>query len=527
LNETVAQVIVKALYHWGIKNIYGVSGDAILPFMDALGRQNNIKFYSTAGEQGASFMACGEARITGRPGVCLSTEGPGALNLINGVTDAYHDGVPMLVITGQVKTGKIDTNAKQYFNQQQLFAPVTGFTTLLTRPESVIETLKITLEKAIGDNTPCHVSIPKDILLSPIHHYQIPPLNIPCPPALSSNVDKVINLMFTSRKPLIIAGKAAIPVKEKVYHLARHMGAAVIPGQGARGIFSGIDDFIVGGLGEAHIPPILHQADCILLVGASPYEHKFIPNTKVIQIDTRPQNLAHRLNPLSVTGDMALALDLIMEGLKKYKCSASWREEVKRHHQEFIEMINAEAGLPDKPISPRKVVSMLNEIIPEDAIITIDSGEFMHWFDRGFVPQKNTVIISEYWRCMGSGLPFGLGAQVAHSEKKVIILAGEGGFIMTMQEILTAARYVLPVVIIVFNNGRYLLEEHNMQKAGMVPFGINVHAPDFSAFAGACGVKGFKVEDPQKLRGILNQAMSHNSPVLVDVLIKDEKPAFI
>ena len=116
MSETVAQVMVKALHYWGIKNIYGVSGDAILPFMDALGRQDNIKFYSTATEQGAAFMACGEARITGNPGVCLATEGPGGLNLLNGVADAYRDGVPMLVITGQVKTGKMATTAKQYLD---------------------------------------------------------------------------------------------------------------------------------------------------------------------------------------------------------------------------------------------------------------------------------------------------------------------------------------------------------------------------------------------------------------------------
>jgi len=527
LSETVAQIMVKALHHWGINNIYGVSGNAILPLMDALGKQDIIKFYSTAAEQGASFMACGEARVTGRPGVCLATEGPGALNLLNGVADAYRDGVPLLIITGQVETGKIAMNAKQYFDQQQLFAPITGLTTLLTRPESVIETLKIALEKAIGDNTPCHVSIPKDIFSSPVNVYQIPPLNIPGTPTLSGNVNDVIDLLFNSCKPLIIAGRAVIPIKEKVYQLARQMGAAVIPGQGARGIFQGSDDFIVGGLGEAHIPPILNQADCILLIGASPYEHKFIPNSKVIQIDTRPQNIVRHFKPHAVTGDMVLALDLINEGLKDYPCNKNWQERVKEQHQEFVAMIKAEANLPDQPISPRTVVSILNETVPENAIITIDSGEFMHWFDRGFLPRNNTVIISEYWRCMGSGLPFGLGAQVACSEKKVVVLVGEGGFIMTMQEMLTAARYDLPVVVIIFNNSRYLLEEHRMQKAGMVPFGVEVYAPDFSVYAGACGVKGFKVEDPGEIRSVLSQAMSYNGPVLVDVLIKDDKPEFI
>lgn len=528
MGETVATLILKALSNWGVKSIYGVSGDAILPFMHALNHQNRIKFYSTAHEQGAAFMACGEARVTGRPGVCLATEGPGALNLVNGVADAYRDGVPMLVITGQVETAKLNTNAKQYFDQQQLFTPITGFTLLLTRPESVVEVFKVAVEKAIGDNTPCHVSIPKDIFLSPAQDCDIPELGCPYPPGISGNIEEALSVIGSCQKPVIIAGRAAISFKNKVFQLAGRIGAGIIPAQGARGIYPGAENILLGGLGEAHIPPILNQADCVLLIGASPYEHSFIPSkVKIVQIDTRPQNLAHKLRPVSLTGNMALILDKLLEGLSNAAPDILWQKEIIKCNDTNLDMIREEANISEKPVPPQKTVSVLNDIIPEDAIITIDSGAFMHWFDRGFISRGQQVIISDYWRCMGGGLPFGLGAQVAYPNKKVIVLTGEGGFTMTMQEIVTAVRYSLPVTVIIFNNEIYALEKYRMKKAGMSPFGVDVKTPNFATFAVACGAEGIRVDEPEMLQDAIIKAMAIDRPVIVDVISSDHKPGFI
>lgn len=523
LSPTVARVILKALAAWGVKNIYGVSGDAVLPLMDALGQQEEIKFYSTASEQGASLMAGGEARITGKPGVCLATEGPGALNLVNGVADAYRDGVPVLVLTGQVATAKLAGNTKQYIEQQQLFAPITGFTALLTRPESTVALLTAAMEKAVGDNTPCHISVPKDIFSSPVPDDAIPALGCPQPPGIAGSMEEAANIIDGCRKLLMITGKAAVPYRDMVFQLASRTGAGIIPAQGARGIFPETEDIVLGGLGEAHIPPLLQQADCLLLIGASPYEHQFIPShVPVVQIDTRPQNLVHRLRSVHLTGDMALILERLLEGLSGAVPEAGWQGEIKKQHDAHLAMIRAEADLAAVPVAPRQVVAVLNGILPEDAVVAIDTGAFMHWFDRGFVARKQQVIISEYWRCMGSGLPFGLGAQVACPEKKVVVLTGEGGLLMAMPEIITAVRYALPVKIIVFNNSKYLLEKLRMQKEGMKPFGVDVAAPDFAALAEACGAAGIRVDRPERLKDSLVQAFAHNRPAVVDIITSDE-----
>lgn len=204
-----------------------------------------------------------------------------------------------------------------------------------------------------------------------------------------------------------------------------------------------------------------------------------------------------------------------------------WQEELKEYHDTHMKMIKAEANLLDKPIPSTKVVSILSDILPENAVIAIDSGEFMHWFDRGFIAKNQKVIISDYWRCMGSGLPFGLGAQVAFPERKVVVLSGEGGLIMTMQEIITAVRYSLPVLIIIFNNCKYLLEKHKMQKEGMNPFGVEVKAPDFASLAKACGAEGIRVDEPEMLKDVLDKAMVLDRPVVLDIITSDEKPVFI
>lgn len=528
MGETIAEVILKALAGWGVKNIYGVSGDAILPFMDALGKQNEINFYSTASEAGAAFMACGEARVTGKPGVCLATEGPGAVNLLNGLADAYRDSIPMLIITGQVETARLDTNAKQYINQQQLFAPVTSLTTLLTRPESALGVFKMAMEKAIGDSTPCHISIPKDIFLSPAHEIGFPMLGNPRPPGVMGNLETTTKIIGSCKRPIMIAGRTAIPFKDRVLQLANLIGAGIIPAQGARGIYPGTEDRIIGGMGESHIPPIIHKSDCVILFGDNPYENKYVPpNVKVVQIAARPQNLAGDLNSIGLAGDIALILSILVEKLANFAPDNIWQEEIKKYHDQYIEMVRGEASLMDKPISPRQVIAVLNDTLPEDVLITIDVGEFMHWFDRGFIARQQQVIISDYWRCMGCGLPYGLGAQAACPDKKVVVLMGNGDFIMALQELLTAVRYRLPVVVIVFNNGIYALEEHKMQNTGLVPFGTGVAGPDFVKLAEACGAVGIRVEEPEKVAEVLQKSFVLEKPVVIDIVVNQDKPAFI
>lgn len=530
MQATVAQTILKALSAWGVQNIFGVSGNAILPLLDALGKQDQIKFYGTISEQGAAFAAGGEARVTGKIGVCLATEGPGALNLANGVADAFRDEVPLLVLTGQVKSDQINTNAKQYLNLQQVFAPITGWSTQLTRPESLLPTLQAALEKAIGDSVPCHISIPEDIFQAPVSPPpEIPGLAPPGPPKIKGNIDDFCQIINQGQKPVMITGKMAIPYQEKVLALAQKIGAGIIPGQGARGIYPGALHQNLGGLGGAHIPPLLSEADTVFLIGASSYEYQFIPHSaqvSILQIESKPQNLAQIPGLWSLTGDFSLILNILQQKIVE-KNNAGWREKVDQCQLDFIKMIQAEIAIPDRPISPRAVIAAINETVTPDAVIALDTGEFMHWWDRGFIAQKQNVLVSENWRCIGGGLPTGLGAKAACPERQTVVLAGDGGVMLNMPEICTAVKYNLPLVIIIFNNGCFLLEKHRMQKKNMHPYGVELAQPDFVGWARSCGAEGMRVENPADLLPALRQAMSMDKTTVIDIITGQEKPMYM
>ncbi|MZP30802.1 hypothetical protein GTO91_13875 [Heliobacterium undosum] len=542
MTTTVVEVLWKALAKWDVQRAFGVSGDAIFPLLDALGKEPSIQYIGAVSEAGAAFMAGGEARVTGRLGLCVATSGPGAVNLANGVADAYRDGIPLLVITGQVETAKMATAAKQYIDQQQLFAPITGMTVMLTRPESTVDVLKAAMEKAIGDSVPCQISIPQDIQSSPVplspvqssptaKMIDIPLLTAPSPPGITGDLEQAARLIDGARRPVLIAGRAALPFRDRVLALAEKVNAAIIPAQGARGIFPAMERRFIGGLGEAHIPGPLQQADMVLLIGASPFEHKYIPaSIPVVQIEMSPHRLAHSLRPYPLTGDVGRILRQLSDAVRQSAPESGWIREIEQAHEDFLTMIRDEAsGEKGTDINPPLVVSLINDLLPDDAIIAVDTGEFMHWFDRGFLPKAQQVLISEYWRPMGAGLPFGIGAQAAAPGKKVVVLTGDGGMNIALPEMITAVRHRLPVVSIVFHDSEYALEKHRMQKQGMLPVGADITTPDYAAVAAACGAEGILVKEKSQLPGALAKALaaSTHQPVVVDIVMKSLRPAFL
>ncbi|MHB8986098.1 MAG: thiamine pyrophosphate-binding protein [Eubacteriales bacterium] len=525
----VADLILDTLAGWGVKNIYGVAGDAVLPMMDALGRQDRIKFYSAATEHGAAFMASGESLVTGLPGVCLAAEGPGALNLLNGLAGAYRDGVPLLALTGQVPTAKLETNAKQYINQQGLFNPVTGFTALLTRPESVTAVFRAAMETAAGDSVPCHVAIPRDILECSVEQENIPPLGRPRPPGISGDVGKAVDLVRKAAHPVILAGKAALPVQEQVLEVSRRWGAAVIPAQGARAIIPGKSPLFAGGLGEAHIPSLMGRADCLLLVGNSPYEIAYLPETiPLVQVEPRYRYTPDRLRSVILEGDVAGILAEISRGLAGVTPNEDWLAEISSENLRFTRMIEEEDKIRERPIPPRRLVAALNKVIPERAVIVVDSGQFMHWFDRGFIPRPGqSVIISDNWRSVGFALPAGIGAGISDRGRPLVVLTGDGGLTMALPEFITAARYDLPMLIIVFNDSCYALEVHRMEASGLTQFGLRLKPTDFAALARACGAAGYREENPGNLEEVLSEAMANHLPAVVDVVTEAARPCYL
>ncbi|MDA8233907.1 MAG: thiamine pyrophosphate-binding protein [Clostridia bacterium] len=527
---TVAKYIVHQLTRWGVRNIYGVSGDAIFPLLDALGRQEEINFYAVAHEGTAAFMAAAEGRLTGRPGVCVATGGPGAVNLLNGLADAYFDRVPVLAITGQVAGSQIGTRIKQYLDQQILFNQVSDHSALLVNPQAIINVLYSSMRQAIAQRTVSHIAIPKDIFQTTLtlETYPLPDYGARLPGEIIGDLQQATDLMKKAIKPLILVGRGTWEMGKPMAALAQKWGAGIITALSSRTLMAHSFPLLIGGLGEAYLPPVLYEADLLLQIGEAPYEEKYLPaQLPTIRVEIAPGGPAKPRpgNQALLTGEPGLILGALITGLNGHQPDRQWLARIEQIRQDKTAEINEYTRDNTRPVMPQRVIAALNQTLPQDALLVFDTGEFMHWFNWGFQASGHQqMILSDYWRCMGAGLPQALGAQVTFPQRKVVVLAGDGGFHLALAEVATAVKYHLPVKVVVFNNGIFALEKHKMAKGGLKPFAYEVPAMDFSLLAQAYGAEGYRVEDPAILHPVLAQAFNSPNPAIVDIITASPLP---
>ncbi len=523
--SNTSDIILRILANAGVKSIYGVSGDTIFPLLDAISRQDRIKYYSAASESGAAFMASNEAIVSGRLTVCTATSGPGTANLVNGLADAYFDSAPVLALTGQVSASKLGTNTKQYFSHDNLIKTFAAFSQTAASPQALVPALLEAVHTGISQKTVAHLSIPKDVLSAPLEEPGGLPEVAQSSAArvnLGYELDSALGILNNSKNPLIVYGLKDRDAAETAALLSEKLRAALVLSQQARGAIPDNHPRVIGGIGEGYLPAILNHADCVLLVGEPFYEMKFIPaKIPLIQITDKVSSLFYARITCGLVGKQSLLLKLISDHVTPVKNNTWWSEEIEKEKARRQQMIEGDASNNQTPIHPARLVSALSKITANDAVIALDIGSFMHWFDRSFQTDSQTVLISSEWRSMGAGLPAAIGAKIALPERQVVCLTGDGGMLMSMGELATAVRYNLAVTIIVFNNRGYILEKQKMQAEGFNPFGYELKVPDFARCAEACGAKGIEVENPDKLDEVLAEALNYNQPVLVDVTVSD------
>ncbi|NLI12020.1 MAG: thiamine pyrophosphate-binding protein [Peptococcaceae bacterium] len=520
VSGNVADLMLAQLFQWGVERIYGVSGDAILPLLDAVARQDKISFISVTHEANAAFMASYEAKLTGRLAVCAASAGPGAVSLLNGLAGAYFDQSPVLAVTGQVETKKNGLRTKQYFDQQLLFRNFSSFTSMLTEPSAVLDLMVSAARNSYIDFTVSHISIPRDIFLQPADAETVPAeiIEFKKPLVFSGSSENIVAAIKSSQRPLIVVGKIAEDAVYQVHSLAHMLGAGVFNAQDAKGTVRGRFKMNLGGIGEAYLPPLVQEADCIILLGSAAYEQGFFPATaKVVQLAERPEELS--INTFaSATGELALLLSVIEHDLENYSINQDWLARVKGEAQKNKQDLVKEQENNAVPIHPLRLMTALNEVIPENAVVALDIGEFTHWFDRGFLGEKQEILLSSMWRSIGCSLPSAIGAKFACPDKAVVALVGDGGMLVSMSELLTCVRYKLPIVVIVVRNQVYSIEKNKMIAQGLTPLGCDLTTPDFVRFARACGAEGFRVEEPAQIQETVRKALEMGRPALVEVI---------
>ncbi|MFC5448610.1 thiamine pyrophosphate-binding protein [Paenibacillus aestuarii] len=521
---TVAELIVEQLRILGVKRIYGVVGDAIFGLMDAIAKQKAISFIAVRHESVAALMASAEAKFTGGLGVCISQMGPGLANLLNGLGDAYLDQAPVLAISGQAPLGKIGTPYKQFINQQAFVQAVSAYSQLLVHPDAVIPSLQLAVHTSFLQQTVSHLSIPQNLfaLATSSQPFEPTAVSPPCPDA--EQLQSIVQLLRSAKQPMMLIGGGARSARESLQRLAERWGCGIALSYGALGVIPEAHPNMVSGLGEGgnpHLASMFQQADVVLAVETSWWPAGDVPQAAhVIQIVKHQADIGVSV-PVDrgIAGDPANLVPHLLKGLQEHVPNQAWLDKIRQCKQKWSVQNEMEGNQSASPLHPARVVRLIEEQIDEDAVVALDEGDVTLWFLRNFRAKQQHLLLSSKWRTMGFGLPAAMAAKLCAPGKQVLCITGDGGLGMVLADLITATKYQLPFIVVVFNNGTLQMERDKMFMQGLQPEGTELMNPNFARVAEACGWQAHRVQSAEQLNEALAGARSSAKPVLLDVSI--------
>lgn len=541
-----AEILVKSLEKEDVEVIFGYPGGAALDIFDALARSNQIRTILSRHEQGAAHAASGFARASGKTGVCLATSGPGATNLVTGIATAYMDSIPLVILTGQVATGLVGTDAFQEVDITGITDPITKYNYLVKDAAQIPRIVKEAFYIAkSGRPGPVLIDIPKDILTSRAECRECSQVELrgykPKVTGHAGQIKQVSELLQEAKKPLICAGGGVISAgaSEELLALAETLNIPVANTMMGLGSIPLEHPLALGMLGTYGLPlPNLAVQDCDLLIAlgmrfddrVTGNTDKFAPQAKIIHIDIDAAEIGKNVRvDIPLVGDLKIVLNQLNARLQKTKNPAWWsrinefKEKCRQMKYVYLE------ELPPEAVSPREVLECLNEKLPANAIITTDVGQHQIWAAQEFkVKMPRTFISSGGLGTMGYGIPAALGAQVACPQQPVFIITGDGSFQMGMPELGTALENDLPLKIILLNNQtlgmvKQLQDHYCAGRHNAVHFKKN---PDFHHLALAYGALSLTVEKREELAEQVTRFVNHPGMALLEVRISPRENAY-
>jgi pyruvate dehydrogenase (quinone) len=524
---TAAAYMAAALHKVGVKRIYGIVGDSLNGFTDALRKQGTIEWVHMRHEEGAAFAAVGEAHVTGKLAVCAGSCGPGNLHLINGLFDAQRSGVPVLAIAAHIPSHEIGTDYFQATHPEQLFKECSHYVELVSNPGQLPQILARAIRVAIAKRGVAVVVIPGDVALKPLDAI-VPHWLVPSTPVIRPSDEELGNLaevLNEGSRVTLMCGAGCADAHDEVVALAAKLKAPIVHAFRGKEYLEYDNPYDVGmtGLvGFASGYAAMKNCDTLLLLGTDfPYRAFYPEHARILQIDVRPEALGNRCAlHLGVLGDVKHTLELLLPKLVEKKDTTHLDDALADYAKARRDLDSlAESGPNSKLIHPQYVTRLVSELASEDAIFTCDVGSPIVWTARYLkVNGKRRIIGSFNHGSMANAMLQAVGAQNAYPNRQVVSLSGDGGFTMMMGEFITLTQIGLNVKVIVLNNGSLGFIEMEMKASGFLDTGCELKNPNFAAMAEAMGVKGVRVEKPQDLRGALTEAFAHDGPVLVDVV---------
>lgn len=524
---TTAELMVRCLEAEGAEYIFGIPGEENLALIDAL-KNSSIRFITTRHEQGAAFMADVYGRLTGKAGVCLSTLGPGATNLITGVADAQSDGVPLVAITGQVGTDKMHITAHQLLDLSSIYEPITKRTKLVVRPDTIGEIVRLAFKYAESERPGAtHIDLPVNIA-----KMKVPPGEKPLAMSAATfkgyanmlNVELASAEIFKAENPVILAGSGAVRANasEALTAFAEGLKIPVINTMMAKGIVpmdSQYSMMTVGIPQKDYANKLLESADLVIAVGYDLVE--FTPTSwnpegriKIVHIGKEPAHINKCYQcTVEVVGDMTESLNSILRRTTR-KTVPEYALKIKKLFDEEQKSYEFDDSFP---IKPQRILSDVRKIMDKDDILISDVGAHKMWIARLYnCYRPNTCIISNGFASMGIGVPGALAAKLLNPDKKVLTLTGDGGFMMNSQELETAVRLGLGFVILIFNDSSYgLIKWRQLDQYGESR-SVDFTNPDFIKMAESMNCRGYRISGADELIPVLKEAFLQNVPAIVD-----------
>ncbi len=520
---TAAQLFVKCLENEGVEYIFGVPGEENIDVMDAL-LDSPIKFVTTRHEQGAAFMADVYGRLTGRPGVCLATLGPGATNLITGVADANMDRAPVIAIAGQGATTRLHKESHQILDLVNLFKPITKYSTQILEPEIVPEIVRKAFKVALTEEPgAAFIDFPENIAEMAVAKKPIEVQKAYTSDAPDFKIEQAAKIISEAKSPVILAGNGVIRqgASDALVSFAEVLRIPVANTFMAKGVVPFSNELSLGTIGlKARDLPwfAFEKADVVICVGYDMVEYHpdmWNPNTDktIVHIDALPAEVdGHYIVAVGVLGDLTSSLRGIALRAKPQRSVP-----FKAVRKALVEDRAAHADDQGFPVKPQKIVWDLREVLAPDDIAISDVGAHKMWMSRMYRAERpNTCIISNGFASMGIAVPGAIAAKLAYPDRKVVAVTGDAGFLMNSQEIETALRMKTPFVILIWNDSEYgLITWHQLRHFGR-PSHIAFKNPDFVMYAESFGAKGYRVERTADLVPTLKKALADDTVAIVD-----------
>ncbi len=522
-SSTAAQLLVKCLENEGVEYIFGLPGEENIDVMDAL-LDSKIKFVTTHHEQGAAFMADVYGRLTGRAGVCLSTLGPGATNLITGVADANMDRAPVVAIAGQGATTRLHKESHQILDLVNLFQPITKYATQIREPQIVPEIVRKAFKVAQTEKPgAAFIDFPENIAEMPVDKKPIEVQTAYTSTTPDAKIEQAAKIISDAKTPIILAGNGVVRqgAADSLTSFADILRIPVANTFMAKGVMPFSNELSLGtiGLKATDLPWFaFEKADVVICVGYDMVEYHpemWNPNGDkiIVHIDALPAEVDERyIVAVGALGDIGSTLRAIAVKARPQRVAP-----FKSLRKALVEDRSAHSADDGYPVKPQKIVWDLREVLAPDDIIISDVGAHKMWISRMYRAERpNTCIISNGFAAMGIAVPGAIAAKLAYPQRKVVAVTGDAGFMMNSQEIETAMRMKTSFVILIWTDSEYgLITWHQLRHFGR-PSHIAFKNPDFVKYADSFGAKGYRVETAADLVPMLKRALNEDTVVVID-----------